>query len=160
MLKVETSRKCRGFGRKFPNICQSSLRSMGISRMTVSLLRVRWLWLEGGQAFWHPSLSRQAVPPPAARHVPRTTRRPPLSLLLPPADTRLTTPASGGVKPTGGVIWLIQRLEEFQVIRLAHPPYSHQFSPCEFWFVGWSKDMIKGHQFQRADNVRAFLLDL
>jgi hypothetical protein len=53
-----------------------------------------------------------------------------------------------------------QRLERFHVIRLAHPPYSHDISLCDFWFVGWSKDLMKGHQFQSADDVRAFLVDL
>jgi histone-lysine N-methyltransferase SETMAR len=52
-----------------------------------------------------------------------------------------------------------QRLEEFQVIRLAHPPYSPDISPCDFWFVGSSKDMMKCHQFQSADDIRAFLID-
>jgi hypothetical protein len=50
-------------------------------------------------------------------------------------------------------------LEKFHVIRLAHPPYSHDISPCDLWFVGWSKDMMKGHQFQSAADVRAFLVD-
>jgi hypothetical protein len=53
-----------------------------------------------------------------------------------------------------------QRLEEFQVIRLAHPPYSPDMSPCDFWFFGWSKDMMKGHRFQSGDDVRAFRVDL
>jgi hypothetical protein len=29
-----------------------------------------------------------------------------------------------------------QRLEEFHVIRFAHPRYSHEVSLCDFWFVG------------------------
>jgi histone-lysine N-methyltransferase SETMAR len=53
-----------------------------------------------------------------------------------------------------------QGLEEFQVMPLTHPPYSADISPCDFWFFGWSKDMMKGHQFQSADDVRAFLVDL
>jgi hypothetical protein len=53
-----------------------------------------------------------------------------------------------------------QRLEEFQVIRWANPPHSHDLSPYDFWFVGWSKDMIKGHQFQSADDVQAFPIDV
>jgi histone-lysine N-methyltransferase SETMAR len=53
-----------------------------------------------------------------------------------------------------------QRLEEFHVIRLAHPPYSPDISPCDSWFVGWSKDMMKGYQFQSPDDVRAFFVDL
>jgi hypothetical protein len=53
-----------------------------------------------------------------------------------------------------------QRLEEFQVIRLVHPPYSPDISPCDFWFFGWSKDMMKGHQFQSPGDIRAFLIDL
>jgi hypothetical protein len=44
------------------------------------------------------------------------------------------------------------------VIRFAHPPYSPDISRCDFWFVGWSTDMMKGRQFQSADDVRAFLL--
>jgi histone-lysine N-methyltransferase SETMAR len=32
-----------------------------------------------------------------------------------------------------------QRLEEFQVIRFAHPPYSPDISPCDFWFVGGAR---------------------
>jgi hypothetical protein len=53
-----------------------------------------------------------------------------------------------------------QRLEESQVIRFAHPAYSADISPCAFWFFGWSKDMMKGYQFQSADDVQAFLVDL
>jgi hypothetical protein len=53
-----------------------------------------------------------------------------------------------------------QRLEEFQVVRFAHRPYSPEISPCDFRFVGWSKGMMKGHQVQGADDVRAFLVDL
>jgi hypothetical protein len=54
----------------------------------------------------------------------------------------------------------IQRLEEFQVIRLPLAPYSPDMSPCDFWFFGWSRDTMKGHQFRSADHVRAFLVDL
>jgi hypothetical protein len=53
-----------------------------------------------------------------------------------------------------------QRLEAFQVIRLADPPCSPDISPCDSWFFGWSKDMMKGHQFQSLDDVQAFLVDL
>jgi hypothetical protein len=52
-----------------------------------------------------------------------------------------------------------RRLEECHVIQLAHPPYSPDISPCGFWFFGWSKDMMKGHQFQSADEVRTFPID-
>jgi histone-lysine N-methyltransferase SETMAR len=53
-----------------------------------------------------------------------------------------------------------QTLDEFQVIGLADPPYSPDISPSDFWFFRWSKDMMKGHQFQNADDVRAFFIDL
>jgi histone-lysine N-methyltransferase SETMAR len=53
-----------------------------------------------------------------------------------------------------------QRLDEFQVARLSHPPYSPDISPCDFWFFGWSKGSMKGQQFQGPDDVQAFLVDL
>jgi hypothetical protein len=53
-----------------------------------------------------------------------------------------------------------QRLEELHVIWLAHPPECHDISPCGFRVFGWSKDMMKGHQFQSADNCRVFLIEL
>jgi hypothetical protein len=55
---------------------------------------------------------------------------------------------------------ITQRLGEFQVIRLAHPPSSPGISPCDFWLFGWSKHMMKGHQFQSVNDVQAFLVDL
>jgi hypothetical protein len=42
-------------------------------------------------------------------------------------------------------------LDEFHVIWFAHPPYSHNISPSDFWFFGCSKGMMKDHQFQSAD---------
>jgi hypothetical protein len=53
-----------------------------------------------------------------------------------------------------------QRLGQFQAIRFANPSYFPDTPPCDFWFFGWGKDMMKGHQFQSADDVRAFLVDL
>jgi hypothetical protein len=51
-------------------------------------------------------------------------------------------------------------LEEVQVTRLSHPPYSPDISPGYFWFFGWSKDAMKGQQFQGPEDIRTFLVDL
>jgi histone-lysine N-methyltransferase SETMAR len=48
------------------------------------------------------------------------------------------------------------QFEDFQVTRLPHPPYSPDISPCDFWFFGWSKEQMRGHKFQGADQVRSF----
>jgi histone-lysine N-methyltransferase SETMAR len=53
-----------------------------------------------------------------------------------------------------------KRLEEFQVARLPHPPYSPDISLRNFCFIRWSKDVIQGQRFLSPDHVRAFLLDL
>ena len=50
------------------------------------------------------------------------------------------------------------QFQDFQVTRLPHPPYSPDISPCDFWFFGWSKEQMRGHKFQGADQVRSFLL--
>jgi hypothetical protein len=47
-------------------------------------------------------------------------------------------------------------LEEFHVTRLPHPPYSSHISPCNFWFLGRRKDVMRGQQFPGPDHVRAF----
>jgi histone-lysine N-methyltransferase SETMAR len=52
------------------------------------------------------------------------------------------------------------QFQDFQVTRLSHPPDSPDISPCDFWFFGWSKEQMRGHEFHGADVVRSFRLDL
>jgi histone-lysine N-methyltransferase SETMAR len=52
------------------------------------------------------------------------------------------------------------QFHDFQVTRLPHPPESPDISPYNFWFFGWSKDQMRGHEFRGADQVKTFLLDL
>jgi histone-lysine N-methyltransferase SETMAR len=53
-----------------------------------------------------------------------------------------------------------RQFQDFQVTRLPHPPYSPDISPCDFWFFGWSKERIQGHEFHGSDEIRSFLLIL
>jgi hypothetical protein len=50
--------------------------------------------------------------------------------------------------------------QDFQVTRLPQPLYFPAISPCDFWFFGWSKEQMRGHEFHGADEVRSFLLNL
>jgi hypothetical protein len=52
------------------------------------------------------------------------------------------------------------QFQDFQVTRLPYPPYFPDISPCDFWFFGWSKEQMWGHELHGADEVRSFLLNL
>jgi hypothetical protein len=52
----------------------------------------------------------------------------------------------------------VLQFDDFQITRLPHPPDSHDISPYDFWFFAWSKDQMRGHEFQGADQIRSFLL--
>jgi hypothetical protein len=44
--------------------------------------------------------------------------------------------------------------------RLAHPPYSPDLSPCDFWFFGRAKTALQNRRFTDADAVIEALTDL
>jgi histone-lysine N-methyltransferase SETMAR len=47
-----------------------------------------------------------------------------------------------------------------KIERLAHPPYSPDLSPCDFWFFGSAKTALQNRRFTGADAVIAALTDL
>jgi histone-lysine N-methyltransferase SETMAR len=44
--------------------------------------------------------------------------------------------------------------------RLAHPPYSPDLSPCDFWSSGRTKTALQNRRFTDADAVIEALTDL
>jgi hypothetical protein len=46
-----------------------------------------------------------------------------------------------------------KRLAEFLVRRLPHRRYFPDISACNFWFFGWSKDVMQGQKFRGPDQV-------
>lgn len=55
----------------------------------------------------------------------------------------------------------IEEITKYGMIRLPHPPYSPDISPCDFWLFGHLKEYLKGHTFSNEkelfDEVHNFL---
>jgi hypothetical protein len=52
------------------------------------------------------------------------------------------------------------KLEEIRTIRWDHSPDSHDLTPSDFWFFGWSKQKMKGQAFSNREAVKTFLLEM
>jgi hypothetical protein len=46
-----------------------------------------------------------------------------------------------------------RKLEDFRVARPLHVLYSAGISPCDFWFLGWSKNTMLGQGFSALEGV-------
>ena len=48
-------------------------------------------------------------------------------------------------------------LEEFHIQVLPHPPYSPDFSPCDFWLNPYIKSCLQGRKFETRSAVGSVL---
>jgi histone-lysine N-methyltransferase SETMAR len=54
---------------------------------------------------------------------------------------------------------IIEKLEKVHTARAAHPPYSPDFSPCDFWLFGILKQKIKERVFQSEKQILAAITE-
>jgi histone-lysine N-methyltransferase SETMAR len=45
------------------------------------------------------------------------------------------------------------KFEKYHVSRLSQSPYSPDISPCDFWFFGMLKAVLKGREFNSSNKV-------
>jgi histone-lysine N-methyltransferase SETMAR len=50
---------------------------------------------------------------------------------------------------------IIEKLEKKHIARAHHPPYSPDFSPCDFWLFGILKQKMKERVFQSEKQILA-----
>jgi histone-lysine N-methyltransferase SETMAR len=54
----------------------------------------------------------------------------------------------------------LRKIRRTKIERLAHPSYSPELSPCDFWFFGRAKTALQDRTFADADPVAKALTNL
>jgi histone-lysine N-methyltransferase SETMAR len=48
---------------------------------------------------------------------------------------------------------VIDELENLKLVRVVHPPYSRDLSPCDFWLFGMLKQKIQDRVFDTTEEI-------